>query len=88
MQLTTTDLNPFVVEFKQNPVKFRVLLPDGSLGIVRAYRDTDKGREIKVQGIHPNGQFRKLHRSSLWFSEGDLKIYIYSASINPEWPQI
>lgn len=88
MNHTTVDLDPFVSEFRQNPVKFRVLLPDGSLGLVKAYQDTPQGRQIKVQGIRANGQFRKLDSISCWFSEDELRIYIYSASINPEWPRI
>jgi len=77
-----------VAEFRRNPVKFRVLLPDRTLGVVKAYQDTPQGRQIKVQGIHPNGQFRKLEMLSCWFTEDELRIYIYSASINPEWPRL
>jgi hypothetical protein len=78
----------FVTEFHNNPVGFRVFLPDGTLAVVKKFQDTEQGRSVKVQGIHRNGRYRKLMTPSAWFDPDDLEILIYSASINPDWPRL
>lgn len=72
-------------EFHKDPVNSRVCLPDGSLAVVRRYEDTPQGRIYKVQGVHLDGRFRKLDSISCWFAEAELRLFYYSASINPEW---
>lgn len=74
-------------EFHNNPVNFRVCLPDGSLAVVKAFQDTDQGRIYKVRGVHRDGRFRKLDSVSCWFTEAELRLFVYSASIHSDWLQ-
>ncbi len=74
-------------EFHNNPLKSRVILPDGSLAVVVAFHDTDQGRIYKVQGQHPNGRFRALGLLSCWFAENELRLFYFTADIHPDWVQ-
>ncbi len=67
--------------FQSNPVGCRVMLPDGSLAVVRCAQDTDTGRSYKVQGIHLNGRFRALLGLSCWYSGHELRLPYFTASI-------
>lgn len=87
MKHSTAVPRDFSVEFHQDPINSRVLLPDGTLAVVKAFQDTDQGRIYKVQGIHRNGRFRKLDSISCWFSANELRLFFYSASIHPDWVQ-
>jgi hypothetical protein len=74
-----------VAKFLEQPVNRRVVLPDNSLGIVRQYRETPQGRIYKVQGIDKNGHFRAYESISCWFSEAELRVQYFLASVDPEW---
>jgi hypothetical protein len=74
-----------VADFHNNPIGRRVVLPDGSLAIVRRFSDVDEGRVFRVQGIHRNGRFRRIESASCWFRDDELRMVYYSASINSEW---
>jgi hypothetical protein len=71
-------------EFEANPIKTRVCLPDGSLGVVVAFHDSDQGRLHKVRGIHRNGRFRALGLLSCWFTAHELRLVYYTADIRPD----
>jgi hypothetical protein len=81
---TAVPRNP-VADFHDNPTNFRVILPDGSLAVVRSFLDIDEGRVFRVQGIHRNGRFRALQSVSSWFRADELRLVYYSASISSEW---
>jgi hypothetical protein len=74
-----------VAKFLDNPINRRVILPDGSLAVVKLFQDTDRCRIYKVQGLRPDGRFRALGTLSCWFTADELRIAYYSASINPEY---
>jgi hypothetical protein len=74
-----------VAKFLDNPINRRVILPDGSLAVVKLFEDTDRGRIYKVQGLRPDGRFRPLGTLSCWFTAHELRIVYYTASINPEY---
>ncbi len=74
-----------VADFHENPINRRVILPDGSLAVVRRFLDVDDVRVFRVQGIHRNGRFRRLESLSCWFRADELRMVYYSASINSEW---
>ncbi len=74
-----------VADFHDNPTNCRVILPDGSLAVVRRFLDVDDVRVFRVQGIHRNGRFRRLESASCWFRADELRMVYYSASINSEW---
>jgi len=67
--------------FQSNPVGSRVILPDGSLAVVRRVHDTDTGKVYKVQGIDLYGRFRALGGLSCWYSDDELRLPYWSASI-------
>lgn len=85
MNDSTAVSRDFRTEFYNDPVGFRVLLPDRTLGVVKRVQDTDQGRIYKVQGIHQNGRFRALNNLSSWFTGDELRIVYYTAGINPDW---
>ncbi len=70
-----------VADFHDNPINSRVILPDGSLAVVRRFLDTDGGRVFRVQGVHRNGRFRALESISCWFRSDELRLVYYTASI-------
>jgi hypothetical protein len=74
-----------VAKFLDNPINRRVILPDGSLAVVKLFQDTDRGRIYKVQGLRPDGRFRALGTLSCWFTAHELRIVYYTASINPKY---
>jgi hypothetical protein len=74
-------------EFQANPINHRVILPDGSLAVVKLFHDTDQGRIYKVQGLHPNGRFRALGTLSCWYMSDELRLVYYTAGISPDWPR-
>ncbi len=70
-----------VADFQDDPINSRVILPDGSLAVVRRVLDTDEGRVFRVQGVHRNGRFRALESISSWFRADELRLVYYTASI-------
>ncbi len=74
-----------VTRFQENPINRRVVLPDGSLGMVRQFQDTPQGRLYKVQGIDRNGHFRAYQSVSCWFAANELRFEYFTASISPDW---
>ena len=68
-------------EFASNPINMRVVLPDGSLAVVRCVVDGASGKSYKVQGIHQNGRFRALSGISCWYSEHELRLSYSVASV-------
>lgn len=86
MKHSTAVSDSFVVEFRQNPLNFRVLLPDGSLAVVREFIDDDGQRLHRVQGITRRGRFCKLPRGVCrWYTAAELRLVYYMAGINPAW---
>ncbi len=67
--------------FQSNPVGARVILPDGSLAVVKRVHDTDTGKVYRVQGIHQNGRFRALDTLSCWYSDDELRLPYFTASV-------
>ncbi len=82
---STTAARNLRAEFEANPIKTRVCLPDGSLGVVVAFQDSDQGRLHKVRGIHRNGRFRALGLLSCWFTAHELRLVYFTADIRPDW---
>lgn len=74
-------------QFHSNPVNMRVVLPDGSLAIVRRVECTASGKSYKVQGVGEDGKFRALVGVSCWYSADELRLPYWTASINPDWLQ-
>jgi hypothetical protein len=74
-----------VAKFLDNPINRRVILPDGSLAVVKLFQDTDRGRIYKVQGLRPDGRFRALGTLSCWFTADELRLVYYTAFISPDW---
>jgi hypothetical protein len=70
-----------VADFHDDPINSRVILPDGSLAVVRCFLDTNECRVYRVQGVHPNGRFRALESISCWFRADELRLIYYTASI-------
>ncbi len=70
-----------VADFHDDPINSRVVLPDGSLAVVRRVLETDEGRVYRVQGVHQNGRFRALESIFCWFAEAELRLIYYTASI-------
>ncbi len=68
-------------EFLSNPINMRVVLPDGSLAVVRRVIETDTGKLYRVQGVHQNGRFRALEGISCWYSADELRLFYFTASI-------
>ena len=66
--------------FLSNPVGARVVLPDGSLAVVRRVLDTEHGRSYRVQCIDRNGRFRAHAGLSCWYSGDELRLHYYSVS--------
>lgn len=67
--------------FQSNPIGSRVILPDGSLAVVKRVHDTDTGKVYRVQGIHRNGRFRALDTLSCWYSDDELRLPYFTASV-------
>lgn len=86
MKHSTVVPRDFSAEFHENPIGWRVVLPDGSLAVVRRFEEMPEGRRYRVQGVYLNMRFRKLQGPS-WFAEDDLRLFFYTASINPNWKQ-
>jgi hypothetical protein len=78
---STSYLDELRNEFLSDPVHTRVVLPDGSLAVVRCVLEVDEGRVYRVQGVHPNGRFRALESISCWFRADELRLFYYTASI-------
>jgi hypothetical protein len=76
-----------VAKFLDNPINRRVILPDGSLAVVKLFQDTDRGRIYKVQGLRPDGRFRALGALSCWFSADELRLVYYTACITNACPR-
>jgi hypothetical protein len=76
-----------VAKFLDNPINRRVILPDGSLAVVKLFEDTDRGRIYKVQGLRPDGRFRALGTLSCWFTAHELRLVYFTASITNDWPR-
>jgi hypothetical protein len=76
-----------VAKFLDNPINRRVILPDGSLAVVKLFQDTDRGRIYKVQGLRSDGRFRALGTLSCWFTAHELRLVYYTAFISPDWPR-
>lgn len=74
-----------VDKFLDNPINCRVVLPDGSLGMVRQVQDTDQGRFYKVQGIDSDGHFRAYQSISCWFSVDELRLVYFSVGLHQDW---
>ncbi len=70
-----------VADFQDDPINSRVILPDGSLAVVRRVLETDEGRVYRVQGVHQNGRFRALESISSWFRADELRLVYYTASV-------
>lgn len=85
MNVSTAVPRSPVSKFLDNPINRRVVLPDGSLGIVRQCQETAQGRVYKVQGIDKNGHFRAYSSLSCWFRQDELRLEYFTASISPEW---
>lgn len=70
------------IEFHDNPVGFRVQLPNGSLAVVREVLDASDGRLLRVQGTGFNGRFCKLPKGvHHWYSPSELQIVYFTASV-------
>jgi hypothetical protein len=76
---STSFVDRLRADFHNNPINMRVVLPDGSLAVVKRVHETDGGRVYKVQGIHPNGRFRALQGVSCWYSADELQLHYYTA---------
>ncbi len=77
---TTSFVSQLRSDFTNNPAGSRVVLPDGSTGIVRRFRETDQGRVYHVQGIDHRGRFRSLGDIPCWLSGDVLRLVYYSTS--------
>ncbi len=80
-QGSTSAVDELRNEFLSDPVHMRVVLPDGSLAVVRRVLEVDEGRVYRVQGVHQNGRFRALESISCWFRSDELRLVYYTASI-------
>jgi len=69
-------------KFLSNPVNMWVVLPDGSLAVVKSVSEANDGKLYKVAGIHPNGRFRALAGISCWYSADELRLRYWSASVS------
>jgi hypothetical protein len=87
MNSSTVSPRSPVAKFLDNPINRRVILPDGSLAVVKLFQDTDRGRIYKVQGLRPDGRFRALGTLSCWFTADELRLVYYTAFISPDWPR-
>jgi hypothetical protein len=85
MNSSTVSPRSPVAKFLDNPINRRVILPDGSLAVVKLFQDTDRGRIYKVQGLRPDGRFRALATLSCWFTADELRLVYYTAFISPDW---
>lgn len=66
-------------EFAINPINMRVVLPDGSMAIVRRVDHGASGLVYKVQGVEQNGRFRALDGVSCWYSADELRLPYWAA---------
>jgi len=68
-------------EFQTNPINMRVLLPDGSMAIVRRVQNGASGLLYKVQGVGQDGRFYALDGVSCWYSADELRLAYWSAEV-------
>lgn len=86
MQSSTSYPKKIVSDFLENPVGFRVELPDGSIARVVQFIDDDPPRLHRVVGLDVKNRFCKLPNGvPRWYRADDLVILYYTASVNPDW---
>ncbi len=81
MNDSTSYIDQLRDDFHDNPIGWRVCLPDNSFAVVSSFQDTDEGRSYCVRGVHLNGRFRALDYPSCWFPSNRLRLAFYSAQI-------
>lgn len=86
MNGSTSYPNKIVSDFLENPIGFRVELPDGSMARVCQFVDDDEPRLHRVVGLDSKSQFCKLPPGiPHWYTADDLVIRYFTVSINPDW---
>jgi hypothetical protein len=68
-------------EFHSNPINMRVVLPDGSMAIVRRVQNGASGLLYKVQGVGQDGRFYALDGVSCWYSADELRLAYWTAEV-------
>lgn len=84
MNSSTSFVDQLRQDFHNNPIQFRVLLPDGSHAIVRSFEDMFGLRLYKVQGCTPRGRYVAMADTRKYYLDSELKLFYFSATVNLE----
>jgi hypothetical protein len=82
---STSFIEQFRLDFQNNPVGSRVVLPDGSHAVVRACINFGDGPMYRVQKCTQRGRYIPMASNvTRWYSICDLRLFYWSASVAPE----
>lgn len=82
MNSSTSFVEQLRQDFHNNPIEFRVLLPDGSHAIVKDFLDIANTRAYRVQTCTPRGRYTPMGDTRRYYSDDELRLFYFSATVN------